>query len=95
MSALSNRKAQFVAPSATAAFTPASPWTSGDGVLSGARARELQAQLKADLFKGRLETHTKPAPYSPARGLIVAAVPSALLWWGIVSAISALVHHAH
>ncbi len=56
-------------------------------VSSGAHA--LQAQLKAGLRTG-------PAPddqASPARGVLIALVPSALLWWGVISGMRALMHH--
>jgi hypothetical protein len=85
-----------MAPSATASFSAGvSPWIAEDNAAASAQARELQGQLKADLYSGRLKGARAPSPYSPARGLIIAAVPSVALWWGIVSAISALTHHAH
>jgi hypothetical protein len=95
MTTLSNRKAHFMAPSASASFPAVSPWIAEEPAASSAPARDLQSQLKSDLSSGRLKRSPAPAAYSPARGLLIAAVPSVALWWGIVSAIAALTHHAH
>jgi len=96
MAALTNRTAQFVAsPPSGSSLAGPSPWIADDAANSGARARDLQAQLKADLYTGRLKQAHRPARYSPARGIVMAVVPSAALWWGIISAISYLSRHAH
>jgi hypothetical protein len=55
-------------------------------VSSGAHA--LQAHLES-----RLGADAAPAPRSSAaRGFLIAAVPSALLWWGVISGVRALLH---
>ncbi len=55
-------------------------------VSSGAHA--LQAQLQT-----RLKARAAPADLaSPSRGILIAAVPSALLWWGVISGVRALMH---
>ncbi len=51
-------------------------------------AHALQAHLRARL-NGASSQSALP---SPSRGLLIAAVPSALLWWGIVSGVRALMH---
>ena len=94
MSALSHRKVPFMARPTSASFpAKTSPWTVEDSAASGARARDLQTRLKADVYAGGLENDRIPAPHAPARGMIIAAVPTALLWWGIISAVGALAHH--
>jgi|GEM_PF-2642582 hypothetical protein len=73
----------------------ASPWIAGIGAHADAGARNLQSLLKADLYTGRLEQTDRPPPYSPAKGVLAALVPSLLMWWGVASAIHALTHHGH
>ncbi len=36
-----------------------------------------------------------PKRSSPAKGILIAAVPAALLWWGIVAGLHALFQHRH
>lgn len=86
----SKARHSFDAQSAPQGAPVAPPMRLADGderpVSSGVHAlqAQLEARLQADAVTG---SHA-----SPARGLLIAAVPSVLLWWGIASAVRALLH---
>ena len=76
----------------TPAQDAASPWRETSGQAADG-ARDLQDHLKAGVYTGGLEQTDKPSAYSPMRGVVIAAAPAALMWWGIASLIHALVQH--
>ena len=56
-------------------------------VSSGAHALLLQIQSIVDVE----ESAQRRA--SPARGILIALIPSALVWWGVVAGVRALIEH--
>ena len=84
--------APALAPQPASAPASGSPWRKAGGPAAPG-ARDLQSQLTADLYTGRLEQTDRPAAYSPMRGILIAAVPSAMMWWGIASLVHAFTQH--
>jgi hypothetical protein len=88
MSASRHGKVRSMAPAATAVFALAS------APVGAAQVRGRRARVKANPFKGLLGDRARGHSHSAARGMLIAFVPSALVWWGIIGAIAALSHHA-
>lgn len=58
-------------------------------ISSGAHALLVQIQSHIDVEDDAQRRS------SPARGIVLALAPSALLWWGLIAGVRALIHHAH
>lgn len=75
---------------------PAAPTTSlrlaeerDPSISSGAHALLVQIQSHIDAEEGE-----RPRS-SPARGVAIALIPSALVWWGVIAGVRALIQHGH
>ena len=75
------------APAASAALRLAE--AEDPSISSGAHALlvQIQSHIDADDDAQRRS--------SPARGIVLALAPSALLWWGLIAGVRALIHHGH
>ena len=58
-------------------------------ISSGAHALLVQIQSHIDAEEG---SHRSS---SPARGIAFALIPSALVWWGVIAGVRALIQHGH
>ena len=58
-------------------------------ISSGAHALLVQIQSHIDAEDAARR------PSSPARGIVLALVPSALVWWGLIAGARALIGHGH
>jgi hypothetical protein len=58
-------------------------------ISSGAHALLVQIQSHIDA-EGDVSQRS-----SPARGVAFALIPSALVWWGVIVGVRALIHHGH
>jgi hypothetical protein len=75
---------------------PAAPTTSlrlaeqhDPSISSGAHALLVQIQSHIDAEDGAQRRS------SPARGIAFALIPSALVWWGVIAGVRALIQHGH